>query len=167
MEIDNTPAKPKAFERIPLGRTEAEKLDVWLKQINESTSGFLSLTKTDIVNFLIREHKAELALKEMARLRQDHYDPFRHIDWITQALRVALASGDTGMVARLQEEVRGIELSVVAHAKDAVDAGVLGLPSPPPLRPRRKRTNKQSDKDAAESATEPAAQPVRTTDISS
>lgn len=106
----------KTPDRVTLGKTEAEKVDQWLAQINTSSKGFLALTKSDVVNFLIRSRKEELGSKELLQIRADHYDPIRHITWITPQIKAALANGDIARVAELQEELRGVELSVIKDA---------------------------------------------------
>ncbi len=104
-------------DRVSISKMESEKVAAWVKQLESNSKGFLALTKSDVVNFLIREHKAELSPKEMGQIRSDHYDPIRHINWITQELKSALSTGDMSKVAALQEEIKGIELSVISHAK--------------------------------------------------
>jgi hypothetical protein len=136
------PARGASVDRVAIGNTESEKLSAWLRQVQDSSKGFLALSKSDLVNFLIREHKADFAPKELALLRGHHYDPIKHINWITQELKTALAKSDLAMVAVLQEEIKGIELSVVAHITGAG-------PSPPgeitllaAKKPKQKRTKK-------------------------
>ncbi len=109
-------AKPKQEpegERVKLGRAESTKIAVWLKQLDEFSKGFLQLTKSDLVNFLIRERKDELTTKEIVQIRTNHYDPIRHLNWITPRLKDVLNSGDADQIARLQDEIRSIELSVI------------------------------------------------------
>ncbi len=118
-ENNQLPAKSKhepEIERIKLGKVEAVKVAVWLKQLDESSNGFLQLTKSDLVNFIIRDRKGELTPKEIVQIRANHYDPIRHLNWITPRLKEALISGDSDQIARLQNEIRSIELSVVKRA---------------------------------------------------
>ena len=134
------------IERVSIGKSESEKVSGWLGQLQKSLKGYLSLTKSDLLNFLIREHKAELSPKEMSQIRGDHYDPIRHISWIAQELKTALAKNDMTMVATLQEEIKGVELSVISHANDVVVAIENGeVPPPSPLKPKRKRLPKSEN----------------------
>src|SRR5271170_4916692 len=94
----------KAVDRATLGKEEAEKVAAWLKQLPESSSGFLQLTRSDVVNFLIREHKTELSPRELQQIRTQHYDPIRHLNWITPRLKDALQNGDLASVNALQSE---------------------------------------------------------------
>ena len=110
---NSKPIPPKKPDRVSIGKIEAYRLDGWLMQITQASKGFLLLSKSDVVNFLIRQHKDVLAPKELQRIRSDHYDPVQHITWITPQIKAALASGNLERVTELQAELRGVELSVI------------------------------------------------------
>ena len=95
-----------AVDRVTISRPEAEKVQRWIDQFQAASRGFMEVTKSDLINFLIRAHKSELTAKETAQLRSHHYDPVRHMQWITQELKMALAKNDVAMVSVLQEEIR-------------------------------------------------------------
>lgn len=138
----------RAPDRVTLGKLEADKIDQWLAQINASSKGFLALTRSDAVNFLIRGHKGDLAPKELQQIRADHYDPIRHITWITPQIKGALASGDIARVAELQEELRGVELSVVRGAQGRHNESVVVDKKPQGARPKKPRVAAQSSAEA-------------------
>jgi hypothetical protein len=116
------PAKHEPeIERVKLGKIESTKVAAWLKQLDEASKGFLQLSKSDLVNFLIRERREELSTKEITLIRANHYDPIRHLNWITPRLKDALGAGDADQIARLQDEIRSIELSVISKATGKVD----------------------------------------------
>jgi len=135
------PIKAKSdleFERVKLGKTESIKVSAWLKQLDESSNGFLQLTKSDLINFLIREHKEELTTKEISQIRANHYDPIRHLNWITPRLKEALTAHDKEQITRLQDELRSIELSVISKV-----TGVNNLVNgPPDIKQKRLRLKK-------------------------
>lgn len=132
------------IDRVSIGKSESEKVAAWIRQLESNSKGFLTLTKSDVVSFIIREHKAELSSKEMSQIRSDHYDPIRHINWITQELKSALSTGDMTKVAALQEEIKGIELSVISDAKCVLAANESDRHSGerPPVKTSRKRKPK-------------------------
>lgn len=138
--IEQDQSKPKSVDRVTLGAAEKEKLEKWLIQMNSFSKGFLELTRADMVNFLIREHREELTTKELNQLRSDNYDPVKHINWILPKLKEALSSRDTAQVALLQAELRGIELSIVNKAMDAPNTDSVDTPKP-------KRKSKKSKQD--------------------
>lgn len=134
----------KPIDRVTLGAKESALVASWLAQAKEATKGFLSLSKSDIVNFILRDRGLELSSREIQRLRQQHYDPVKHLHWITPRLKEALRAGDMVAVAALQEEIKAIELSVVAAISQA----------PTDQTPRRKR-KKRNDEIVADESVDP------------
>jgi hypothetical protein len=100
-------------DRVTLGKSESLKVDGWIAQVNESTRGFLALSRSDIVNYLVRSVATDLTHKSLVQIRFDHYDPIRHINWIAPQIKAAVMSGDVARVAELQVELRTVELPVV------------------------------------------------------
>lgn len=108
-------SKLKNPDRTTLGANESKVVDEWLSQVHKFTKGYLDLTKSDIVNFLVRQHPTELSVKELQSIRIAHYDPIKHITWITPQIKQALSDGNIERVLELQEELRKVELSVVKN----------------------------------------------------
>ncbi|MDR3608462.1 MAG: hypothetical protein P4M08_13925 [Oligoflexia bacterium] len=104
---------PKNQERFSLSEVALSKLDGWCAVARDASRGFLSLSRSDLMSFLIGEHRDELSPSEVKRLRALHYDPIRHIQWITPQIKDALTQGDASRVAELQGELRGVELSIL------------------------------------------------------
>lgn len=147
--------KAKPPERVTLGQEEGPRVEAWLSQVNQFSKGYLALSKSDIVNFLVRQHKEQLTPKELQQIRADHYDPIRHITWITPQIKLALHNGDMARVLELQEELRKVELSVVKS-----DSRKLKAHSGEENPPRRKRKLK------TESVPKETVQAVRSSEIS-
>lgn len=124
-------AKPQ--DRVTLGRTETDKVDGWLLQINSSSKGFLELSRSDIVNFLIRTHKPEFLAKELGQIRADHYDPIKHIAWIAPQIKNAISKGDDARVAELQTELQSVSLM-----KQKIESSLSG-----PVGPKRPRATRK------------------------
>ena len=149
---ENTDLKSnKVYERVSLGKIESAKLVNWIGQLDSHSKGFVALSKADFVNFLIRQHRDELTNKEMNQIRSDHYDPIRHINWITPRLKDALLKNDLEQVALLQEEIRGIDISIMASAK-AVGIGDAQIVAPKQTRTKIKKEKNKALKNAAEAA---------------
>lgn len=151
METEVKLSKAKTPDRVNLGVLETEKLNRWLVQINSSSRGFLALTKTDVVNFLIRQHRDEFLPKELLQIRAQHYDPVRHLNWIAPQIKLALADGDLERVAELQKELRGVELSVV-HSALAGAQRASSLPNEES--PKRRKRGLKSRPNSEESTSE-------------
>ena len=142
-------------DRVTLGQAESQQTERWLSQVSEFSKGYLALSKSDLVNFLVRQHKETLTPRELAQIRADHYDPVRHITWITPQIKRALHNDDMARVLELQEELRKVELSVVKGASQKRKD-----PSREGNHPRRKRKTK------SESMPNEAEQSVRLGEIS-
>jgi hypothetical protein len=132
----------KAVDRVTLGKEEAEKVAAWLKQIEESSKGFLILSRADVVNFIIRHYRPVLAAREIQQIRVHHYDPIRHLNWITPRLKDALERNDVSLVGSLQEEIRSIELSVISKIPSGNETpeGHSSIPESPPKRRKREKS---------------------------
>ncbi len=134
-KVEKEKAKPP--ERVTLGTDEGQRVEAWLAQVNEFSRGYLTLSKSDIVNFFVRQHKEVLTPKELQQIRADHYDPVRHITWITPQIKEALHNGDMARVLELQEELRKVELAAIK-----TNSKRCGDPSAERKPPRQKRKPK-------------------------
>lgn len=135
---DDVPPPARSVERVTLGPEEAEKVAAMLRQVEETSKGFLQLSRSDVVNFLVRERRPELSTRELQQIRHHHYDPVKHLNWLTPRLRDAIQKNDIATVQALQAELRNIELTVVGQAKDIASANA-SAPAPAPQVNRRKR----------------------------
>ena len=111
-------------DRVTLNKIESEKINTWLQQIKESSKGFLDLTRSDLVNYLIKAHLDILTAKEIKRIRLAHYSLIKHLNWITPQLKKALEDNDRELVFQLQRELRSLEMGVIRNAESA--SGVTG-----------------------------------------
>lgn len=108
---DSAHQKEKAsIERVTLGKGESEKLNYWLTQIKSETSGFLEVSKSDLVNFLIRSHSENLKLKEIKLIRTHKYDLVKHLNWLTPLLKKAIEDNDHERVLALHAELKALEI---------------------------------------------------------
>lgn len=117
--VENSPKyKEKThIDRVSLVKDESDRLNKWLTQIKNSTKGFLDLTRSDLVNFLIKSHADELTAKEIKNIRLSHYSLIKHLNWITPQLKKAFEENDVEQVKALQTELRGLELGVIQNAQ--------------------------------------------------
>jgi hypothetical protein len=149
IKTDDAAAPARSIERVTLGPEESEKVTALLRQIEESSKGFLQLSRSDVVNHLVREHKSEFSTRELQQIRTHHYDPVRHLNWITPRLKDALLKNDVATVQSLQSELRNIELSCMAKARDPSSKQAGGRP-PPAQKSQRRRGKKTEHPDGGE-----------------
>ncbi len=126
-------------DRVTLNKDESEKINTWLQQIKESSKGFLDLTRSDLVNYLIKAHLDVLTAKEIKKIRLAHYSLIKHLNWITPQLKKALEDNDHDLVSSLQRELRSLEIGVIKNAENAS-----GAPEASDLNTTRKQRVKKS-----------------------
>lgn len=111
------------IDRVTLTKEGSEKLNQWLIQVKDSTKGFLDLSKSDLVNFLIQNHSLDLSKKEIKQIRTSHYSLIKHLNWITPQLKKAIEENNQDLVKSLQLELRSLELGVIAGATNEYIVG--------------------------------------------
>ena len=87
------PGDQDNVDRIVLKRLERSKLDSWLAQLNEKFDGMIRFTKSDLANFLIRNHANDLNDDEIDTLASEHYDEMRWLNWAVAKIRKAKKEG--------------------------------------------------------------------------
>jgi predicted RNA-binding protein len=96
-DVSDENIKPKRdlppVDRVSLGKEESEKLDRWLKQVQEAFGGVIKLNKADLVNFLVREHNESLSTRELKSLRAFHFDEVKFATWALSRLKEAKKNG--------------------------------------------------------------------------
>ena len=141
---DSTTDKNKStIERVTLGKDEAEKLNYWLNQIKSETSGFLEVSKSDLVNFLIRNHGDQLKAKEIKLIRTHKYDLVRHLNWLTPLLKKAIEDNDQERILALLTELKALEIKTGIDV--AAKATEPKIKKPRKLRAKKSEANPSGD----------------------
>lgn len=144
-ESKNPDQKVKSqVDRVTLNKNESEKINTWLRQIKESSKGFLDLTRSDLVNYLIKAHIDLLTIKEIKKIRLAHYSLIKHLNWITPQLKKALEDNNHELVFQLQRELRSLEMGVIKNAESSS-----GGADSASLRTTRKHRVKKSKSEAS------------------
>lgn len=144
-ESKNPDQKIKSqVDRVTLNKDESEKINTWLQQIKESSKGFLDLTRSDLVNYLIKSHADALTAKEIKKIRLAHYSLIKHLNWITPQLKKALEDNDHELVFSLQKELRSLEMGVIKNAE-----GASAAPETSDLTTTKKQRIKKSKSEAS------------------
>jgi hypothetical protein len=119
---DHTTKKPKAVERISISETMKEKLKSLTNQANESLEGITVLTKSDVINYILKDHSGEFSNKELQDIRLIHFNELKFSQWMTTQLKTAQARGEA------------------MSLKELINRNLRLLESPN-LKPRKTRTN--------------------------
>lgn len=86
-------SKGEPTERLTLQKSEQERLERWLDELNVKFDGMIRLTKSDLANFMIRHHSAQLSAEEIALIEAEHFDEVRWINWALTKIREAKKQG--------------------------------------------------------------------------
>ena len=150
-ESKNPDQKIKSqVDRVTINKDESEKINTWLQQIKESTKGFLDLTRSDLVNYLIKAHLDVLTAKEIKKIRLAHYSLIKHLNWITPQLKKALEDNNHELVFQLQRELRSLEMGVIKNAESASsDAQSTSLKTTRKQRVKKFKSEAGADKNEA------------------
>ena len=131
------------IERVTLGKDEAEKLNHWLVQIKSETSGFLEVSKSDLVNFLIRSHADQLKSKDIKLIRTHKYDLVKHLNWLTPLLKKAIEENDRERILALHTELKALEIK--SGIKVAQKTSEPKIKKPRKLRAKKSEVNSSED----------------------
>ena len=107
-----------SIERVTLGKNESEKIHQWLIQIRTETSGYLEVSKSDLVNFLIRSHSEHFKSKEVKLIKAQKYDLVKHLNWLTPLLKKAIEENDQEKILILHAELKALEVKTDLPVKE-------------------------------------------------
>lgn len=103
------PSQTDPVDRIILKREERDKLDRWLQSLTQKYDGMIKFSKSDLANFLIREHSENLSELEAKLLGAEHYDEMRWINRAVEKVRLAKRSGAELTLEELMTKRKPIE----------------------------------------------------------
>lgn len=84
----------KSPERVLVGDTESKRLDEWIEVVDKKFQGFIKVTKSDLVNFLILDHQEQLSRDELERIKRTNYDEGRFLTWAVSKWKESQKIGD-------------------------------------------------------------------------
>jgi hypothetical protein len=80
-------------DRVVLRGAECRRADAWVKALNKRFDGMIRVTKSDLANFLIRQHNETLSEDEVVRIEAELYDEVRWLNWALTKIRKAKREG--------------------------------------------------------------------------
>jgi len=93
MENEQKPRpRMKHPDRVSLTPESLARLSSWILEAEGHLKGS-RLTKSDLVNFLIKSHSASLSERELEQLEREHFDEVRFAAWALRQIKEARAQG--------------------------------------------------------------------------
>lgn len=88
------PSSKKSSDRVLVGDNESKRLDEWIEVVDKKFQGFIKVTKSDLVNFLILDHHEQLSRDELERIKRSNYDEGRFLTWAVSKWKESQKIGD-------------------------------------------------------------------------
>lgn len=82
-------------DRIVLRRAENDRLQGWVLALNARFDGMIRVTKSDLANFLVRQHAEHLSESEIAAIESEQFDEVRWLNWALGKVRQAKREGES------------------------------------------------------------------------
>lgn len=124
----------KTLERVTIEEDLKEKLSLLTTVANESLQGITEVSKSDVVNLILKLHDNGLSKLETDELRKTHFDVLKCLTWLQNQ---AKAAKDNGNEVSLKD----------LFAKSSEFMADLAGPPVHKIRKPRKRKNSESSGD--------------------
>ena len=82
----------KHTDRVTLTGESLTRLADMLNQLGDHLKGS-RVTKSDLVNFLVLSHAAQLSEREVEKIKAQHFDEVRFAQWAVRQLKTAKSQG--------------------------------------------------------------------------
>jgi hypothetical protein len=83
----------KPLERVTIEDVLKNKLAQLTKAANDSLQGMANITRSDVINLLLKLHDDELSKAETEELRRIHFNVFKCLSWLQNQAKVAKEAG--------------------------------------------------------------------------
>ncbi len=92
-------------DRVTLTPEALTRLAEWMGELEEHLKGS-RVTKSDLVNFLVLSHSAQLSEREIDQLKSQHFDEVRFAEWALRQLKAEKAEGKNVSLAEIIQKER-------------------------------------------------------------
>ena len=114
-----------SVDRIVLRRCENTRLHEWTTALNARFDGMIRVTKSDLANFLIRQHDDGLSECEIKLIEAELFDEVRWLNWALSKVRQA------------KKEGRKLSLNDLMVKRESIKSRNGTAPRAPRRRPRK------------------------------
>lgn len=94
----------KPLERVTIEDVLKNKLTQLTKAANDSLQGMANITRSDVINLLLKLHDDELSKAETEELRRIHFNVFKCLSWLQNQAKVAKEAGNEISLRELFEK---------------------------------------------------------------
>lgn len=109
----------ETVDRIVLRRVENNLLQGWISALNVRFEGMIRVTKSDLANFLIRQHAETLSEAEINLIEAELFDEVRWFNWAIAKVRQAKKQGLSLSLTDLMAKRQSIQVRKDSGAKHA------------------------------------------------
>lgn len=130
----------KVLERVTIEDDLKDKLNSLMAAANESLQGIAEVSKSDVVNLILKLHADALSKPETDELRKTHFDVFKCLAWLQTQAKDAKEKGTNVSLKDLFEKSSelmadasnvAIKKARKARKKKTIE-NINGADSPPP-----------------------------------
>lgn len=94
----------KALERVTIEEGLKEKLNLLTAAANEALQGIAEVSKSDVINLILKLHEEGLSKIEIDDLRKTHFDVFKCLSWMQNQAKDAREKGSAFSLKELFEK---------------------------------------------------------------
>jgi hypothetical protein len=98
--VVRTRGRPQHPDRLTLSPEALERLNAWSAELEGRLRG-VTLTRGQLVHWLICSHEAMLTTQEVRQLEEAHFDEVKFAEWALRELKAAQARGETISIAEI------------------------------------------------------------------
>lgn len=76
------------------GQESLKKTDIWIEQINQQFKSIIKVTRSDVVNRIIKDYSEKLSVKDLKSIKSDNFDDVKFARWIIEELKRKRKNGE-------------------------------------------------------------------------
>lgn len=104
----NDKSKTKNLERVTIDDLLKEKLATLAAMANDSLEGVCSISKSDVVNLILKMHPDELSKNQILELKKTHFDLVKYLSWLKKEAKATLSQGSEVSLNELLSKSSGL-----------------------------------------------------------
>jgi molybdopterin converting factor small subunit len=111
----------KKLDRVSIHPDLTSKLETLTQQANESLLGVSTISKSDVVNLILKRREGTLSQTELDELKSQHFDVVKYLAWLQSQAKTAKENGETMSLKELFERssqvIQGVKKNSVRRIR--------------------------------------------------